>query len=98
MRSSTLYSISSGSSVFRGLYGHDEHPNYVNYHTFVFQRLNDALAQVKPPIETDDTDKWECDMVTTDDFPSEGSEDYPTLGEENRWGNYTEKESHRTEI
>jgi hypothetical protein len=33
--------------------------NYLNYHMIVFQRLNDALAEVRPLIEEDETDEWE---------------------------------------
>jgi hypothetical protein len=39
--------------------GHNEPTNYVNYHTFVFRRLNALLADVKPLLEEDDTDEWE---------------------------------------
>lgn len=31
----------------------------INAHTIVFQRLNKALAEVKPLIEEDDSDEWE---------------------------------------
>lgn len=45
--------------AYADMFGHIDEGNPINYHTYVFQRLNDALAEVRPLIEDSDTDEWE---------------------------------------